>query len=67
MRRNLLKAKIVENGLTMEELADKISVSRTTLFYKMSGKTQFTLDEVVKMCDVLNIRTPEEKTNIFLA
>lgn len=67
MKRNLLKAKIVENGLTMEELADKISVSRTTLFYKMSGKTQFTLDEVVKMCDVLNIRTPEEKTNIFLA
>ncbi len=67
MRRNLLKAKIVENGLTMEELADKISVSRTTLFYKMSGKTQFTLDEVVKICDVLNIRTPEEKTNIFLA
>ncbi|MBQ4018040.1 MAG: helix-turn-helix transcriptional regulator [Paludibacteraceae bacterium] len=67
MRRNLLKAKIVENGLTMEELADKISVSRTTLFYKMSGKTQFTLDEVVKICDVLNIHTPEEKTNIFLA
>jgi DNA-binding XRE family transcriptional regulator len=67
MRRNLLKAKIVENGLTMEELADKISVSRTTLFYKMSGKTQFTIDEVVKICDVLNIRTPEEKTNIFLA
>lgn len=66
MRRNLLKAKIVENGLTMEELADKISVSRTTLFYKMTGKTQFTLEEVVKMCDVLNINTPEEKTNIFL-
>ena len=67
MKRNLLRAKIVENGLTMDELADKLEIHRGTLYYKMSGRSQFTIEEAMKMCDLLHIESSDEKAQIFLS
>lgn len=55
---NLLKAKIVENGMTQEEVARRIGMSPKTFSLKInSGK--FGLDEADKMISLLNIEKPE--------
>lgn len=62
MQKNKLAAKIVENGLTQKELAEKLNISSKTFYNKMK-KGVFGTDEVVKMIKILNIENPSE---IFL-
>ena len=55
---NMIKAKIVENGLTQAEVARQIGMSAKTFSGKMaSGK--FGLDEAEKMIALLHIEKPE--------
>ena len=55
---NLIRGKIVENGMTQAEVATRIGMSPKTFSLKMnSGK--FGLDEVEKMIRLLNIDKPE--------
>lgn len=59
MNANLLRAKIVENGMTQAEVAKKIGMSAKTFSIKMnSGK--FGLDEAEKMIKLLKIEKPEK-------
>ena len=54
---NLIRAKIVENGMTQAQLAEKIGMCSKTFSLKMtSGK--FGLDEVEKMIKLLKIDDP---------
>ena len=54
---NLIRAKIVENGMTQAQLAERIGMCSKTFSLKMaSGK--FGLDEVEKMIKVLSIEDP---------
>ena len=55
---NLIRAKIVENGMTQAEVASKIGICPKTFSLKMSSG-KFGLDEVEKMIRVLNIKEPE--------
>lgn len=60
---NLIRAKIVENGMTQAQLAERIGMCSKTFSLKMtSGK--FGLDEVEKMIKILNIEDP---TRYFFA
>ena len=55
---NKIRARIVELGMTQEQVAEKIGMSKKTVSLKMkSGK--FGLDEADKMIDVLKIEKPE--------
>lgn len=55
---NLIRGKIVENGMTQAEVATRIGMSPKTFSLKMnSGK--FVLDEAEKMIRLLNIDKPE--------
>ena len=55
---NLIRAKIVENGLTQAQVAKAIGMSPKTFSLKMnSGK--FGLDEADKMISLLKIDKPE--------
>lgn len=67
MNRNLLKAKIVENGITMDKLANLLDMNRVTLYAKMAGKSQFSIEEVIQACNILGIESAEEKVKIFLS
>lgn len=67
MNRKLLKAKIVEKGITMDKFASLLSMSRVTLYAKMAGKSQFSIEEVIQACNILGIELPEEKVKIFLS
>lgn len=59
MNANLIRAKIVENGMTQAEVAKKIGMSAKTFSMKMnSGK--FGLDEAEKMIKLLKIEKPEK-------
>lgn len=56
---NLIKAKIVENGMTQAQVAEKIGMCSKTFSLKMaSGK--FGLDEADKMIDLLKIEDPQK-------
>lgn len=62
---NKLKGKIVENKLTQEELAKKISIDRSTLNRKLKTGEAFTIGEANRIVTVLKL-TSEEAVNIFL-
>ncbi|WP_292018432.1 DUF739 family protein [Megasphaera sp. UBA4382] len=50
-----LIGRLAEMGITRDEFASKIGVSRTALYNKMQSETEFTQDEIKKSVDVLNI------------
>lgn len=64
---NKLKGKIVENGLTVEDLADKIGLNKSTLYRKINndGET-FSIREANLICSVLGL-TGQEATEIFFS
>lgn len=64
---NKLKGKIVENGLTVATLAEKIGVDRATLYRKMSnnGETMLVRD-ANNIVSALNL-TPDEAVAIFFS
>ena len=61
----LLKSYFVKNGLTQDEVAKKIGISYQSLSDKINNKTQFKVDEVSDLCNVLRI--DNEKDEIFFA
>lgn len=66
MKLNKLKAKIVELGLNVETLADKIGMERSTLYRKLNNFEKITIGEAVRMKDALGM-TDAEATDIFLS
>lgn len=63
----LLKKKIEESGLRLDYIYESLDISRASLHNKMSGKTEFTLKEVQRLCDILNITSLREKDKIFFS
>lgn len=64
---NKLKGKIVENGFSMENVADKIGIDKSTFYRKMSyNGDKFTIKEANNLVDLLKIE-PEEAAAIFFA
>ncbi len=64
---NKLKGKIVERGMSVEELANKIGVDKSTLYRKLnqSGET-FTIREANLICEILELNG-DEATAIFFS
>lgn len=59
LKPNLLKAAIVRAGLTQGDFAKEIGISYNTMTSRMNGETSFSIDEVDKAKDVLNIDNSE--------
>lgn len=66
MKINKLKAKIVENGMNVEALADAIGIDRSSLYRKLNNFEKITIGEALRMKDALGM-TDEEASDIFLA
>lgn len=58
MNANLIRGKMAEAGLTQSELAFKFGMSSNSLSRKLTGKRDFRLDEVCRICSVLKIDNP---------
>lgn len=63
MNANLIRAKMAEKGVTQGETAQAITISVNSLSRKMNGKREFTLSEVIRLCEFLEIENP---ASVFL-
>ena len=54
-----LMAEMTRTGISQEVLAEKIKISRVSLSYKMNGRSEFTLREMLAICEA--IRYDEER------
>lgn len=62
---SLLEASIKEKFFTKERFADKLGIGRTSLFSKLTGKTQFKQSEILKAAELLGIRKEELSKYFF--
>jgi len=67
INRNKLRGKIVENGISVEELSKQIGINPSTFYRKMEDNymSQFTIGECHKICSILKL-SPEDAISIFL-
>lgn len=63
---NKLKGKIVENGLTVAMLAEKIGIDRTTLYRKLSNNGETMLVKDANAIVAALSLTADEAVQIFL-
>ena len=61
-----LKEKILEKGYRYDYIYSHLKLSRQGFFNKLSGKTEFTLYEILVLSKLLKL-TDEEKIDIFFA
>lgn len=54
-----LKARMVELGLTLKDVADALSVNRSTASLKLNGHRPLYLEDAEKLCDLLHISASE--------
>ena len=64
--KNKFRAKIVENGFTVKQIAETLHISEVTLYRKINGASDFTRKEIQKLKEILklDVETVEE---IFFA
>ncbi len=63
---NMIRSRMALLGMNQKTLARRLGVSLNTLSSRMTGKSYFTLEEIERLCDVLEIRDPSEIMRIFL-
>ena len=66
MKTNKLKGKIVEKGMNVETLADKIGLERSTLYRKLNNFEKISIGEAIRMKTALEM-TDDEAISIFLS
>lgn len=62
-----ISKKIDESGLKKYYIASKIGLTTYGLQKKINNQTQFKANEIEELCIVLQIKTLEEKEEIFFA
>ena len=68
---NKLKARMVlagynQRALVAEMCSRGLQISENTLSAKMTGRSQFYVEDALVICDILGIQNPEDKADIFL-
>ena len=67
MNRLRLLGKMAEADISQVELAKKIGITENTFSAKINGKSPFDILQVEKMCEILNIKSSDDKVDIFLS
>jgi len=62
---NMLREKIKESGITVTAIADKLNVSRETLYNRMNGESEFRASEIAILTDTLRLKKSEQDTIFF--
>ena len=58
MDKALLQYEMNKKGITISDLCKKLDISRTTLYRKCNGKSEFTQGEIQAIVDLLNLESP---------
>lgn len=66
MNTQKLKAKIVENGMNVERLAELVEIDRSSMYRKLNNFEKITIGEAKKIKAVLGL-SDEEASDIFFA
>jgi len=66
IQKNILKAKMLLKEKTQVEMAEVLGISLVSVSKKMNGVIKFSLEEVKKIKEYLNL-TDEEINQIFLS
>lgn len=61
----LLKKHISDSGITMVALAEKAGMQRVTLYNRLNGVGQFTVDEMIGLSSALRLRESERDAIFF--
>jgi len=64
MNKALLEYEMKINNVSIGDICRMLGLSRSAFYRKTNGKTQFTLGEIKKICEVLKLESP---MNIFFA
>ena len=62
----LLENEIKKSGCTKKHIAKQLNITTAAFYNKRKGVRDFTVAEMVKLCDVLNI-SKTEREQIFLS
>ena len=62
-----LRAQMALANITQSDLAKACGISENTLTNKVSGRTEFKVSEIIKICEVLKIHDAALKDDIFLS
>lgn len=60
------RSAMVLKGYSYRTLAAALGVTKDTICNKVNGRSSFTTDEAVEICNLLEIVDPEKKSKIFL-
>jgi predicted transcriptional regulator len=63
---NYLNSKIDEIDIPITTIADKMGISRQSLYLKLNGRREFKTSEMRKICEILRL-TVKERNRIFFA
>lgn len=66
MNKNLLKAKILEAGMTVRDLCEKCDISVSTFYTKLRGDSEFTQHEIAKVINLLHIDMETARRIFFM-
>lgn len=63
---NKLRGKIIENGLSVKDLADKLEMDRSTLYRKMNSEGDtMTISDAEKISKILDLSLDEVNSIFF--
>lgn len=66
VRLDVLKTRIRTSGLKTQSVAEKLGISRASLWKKLSGRVEFKASEIAGLSKVLDL-TNEERDYIFFS
>ena len=58
MNKALLEYKMHENGKSIQDMCEMLGISRSAFYRKCTGKSEFTVGEIKKIVDFLNLESP---------
>ena len=61
----MLRHLIKEKGFKLKYIAQKMGITYYTLQRKINNEVTFNSEEILKLCDILNLKDLEEKEKIF--
>lgn len=65
MNKSRLRMHIALRGVSQDIVADELGIARSTMSFKLNGKSQFTLREIRKICKFLEL-TSDEVYEVFI-
>lgn len=66
MNKWLLFETMERKGYTQQKLAKELGICKTSLSLKMNGVRDFKSSEIIKICQILEIKDETAKSQIFL-